>query len=103
MTYEETKESVEKRVETIEKRINKHIALLKNSSKAALFMNVGEPMDANLKLELLLDNQNELQIRDKSILRMESITQSYFMYDSTQFKKVKTIDRLLKTNSEYRL
>ena len=91
---------VSRRVQTLEDRIDSHLALL---TKNKLFSDSEEPMDTNLKLEMLLENQNELQMWGQDILRMDTITQSYRLHDSTQFKKVRTIERILKANSEYLL
>lgn len=68
--------------------------------------------DYDQKLKYLLGRQNDFAATEEGCgahdhsqerLRMQSITQSYNMYDSSTFKLVKNVKALIDTNPEHKL
>lgn len=98
--HAEMQTCMKKRKEDIEQVINDHVNVL-TGNDADHFMEFKD------MIELLFKEQNKLEAQqdkdDCDRLRMQTITQSYYMYDAQQFSHLKAIHRLLKSNPDFQL
>ena len=84
------------RIEQIESVVDDHIKALFDGNIQEIAKNTAHLENCNAKINYLFERQNEFKFSDgQSRLRMQTITQSYSMLDSKQFKRIKPLQEIL--------
>lgn len=104
-SIDQSLDKLNRRLKQVELVVEDHIKALHGKGGLKYFNDEDNVMPLEEKINYLITKQAKIPIEGEHgpRLRLVGITQSYDVFDSVQFKKVKAIKLKLETNQEYTL